>query len=271
MFEDTAPLIVPPPPPRPTQKFTNQQTYGRGTVYEAANADETTAVRPKPFTSSRASMPTGITSERTAPSLSMLESYNQTEPTPQFKRWHNLLVPILVLMVIALGAGGWYWWSQRSSTAQSPPQPALNPAPSQNSALTSTASTTAGQTSGPQSSDDELKQLRALRLSAPPSGGDKVVAAVKDAEKKYPTDYRFPYERAKLSIKGMISHPEAFEAIFLAGQKAIDNGKVQEMLNDLMSDKDGDFYKMSRGHREWTTLEEALKNKDKSALETHHE
>ena len=61
-----------------------------------------------------------------------------------------------------------------------------------------------------------------------------------------------------------------FEAIFLAAEKAIDNGKAQEMLNDLMSDKDGDFYKMSHGHPEWQTLEEALRSQDKSVLKANH-
>lgn len=265
MFEDTAPLIAPPPPAPPTQRFTNQQTYGRDTVYEPARADETTVVPPKPYASGSASSPPKVMTGRTAPSLSMLESYGHNAPRHQFKWWHGLLVAIFVLMVFgALGARGWYWWSQRSSSAEVGSTPTPGPAPT-------TIPTTQGQTTNANSADDELTKLRGWRVSASPSDADKIVAAIEDAEKKYPTDYRFPYERAKLSIKGMISHHEAFEAIFLAGAKAIDDGKAQEMLNDLMSDKDGDFYKMSRGHREWATLEAALRNKDKSALAIHHE
>ena len=116
------------------------------------------------------------------------------------------------------------------------------------------------------SADDELSALRDRRIRAQPSEGNKIVADLEAAEKKYPTDYRFPYERAKLSIKGVISHHEAFEALFLAGEKAIDNGKAQDMLKDLMSDKDGDFYKASRGHHEWEALVEALENNDKAHL-----
>jgi len=273
MFEDTAPLIVPPPHPPPTQRFTSQQTYGRDTVYEAASAGETTAVRPKPYASGSASAPTEITAERTAPSLSMLESYGQSSPAPQFKWWHGALVAAFVLVALAaLGAGGWYWWSQRNSAAQSSSQPAETPAPSGASpSSTTTSSNSSGQTNAGKAADNELKELRAWRVTAQPSDSARIVAAIEDAERKYPADYRFPYERAKLSIKGVISHHEAFEALSLAGEKAIENGKAQEMLNDLMSDKDGDFYKMSRGHREWTTLEEALRNKDKSALQTHDE
>ena len=52
--------------------------------------------------------------------------------------------------------------------------------------------------------------------------------------------------------------------------RSIDNGKAQEMLNNLTADKDGDFYKLSRGHHEWHALEDALRNKDKAALKTLH-
>lgn len=96
-----------------------------------------------------------------------------------------------------------------------------------------------------------------------------MMAAIEEVENKYPTDYRFPYERAKLFGKGIISHHEAFEAVFLAAEKAIDNGKAKEMLNDLMSDKDRDFSNLSRGHHEWMVLEEALRDGDKAALKTH--
>jgi hypothetical protein len=272
VYGETAPSIFPPTPPPPTQQFTSQQTYGRDTVYQAANESETTSVRPKPDASAGASAPTEITAERTAPSLSGFESYGQSSRTRQFKWWHGLLVVLFIFAVFgALGAGGWYLWIRQSSAEQASAQPASDTDPSLSSSSTSTSPTAGGQTGGTQSADDELKQVRAQRAGAAPADADKIVAAAEAAEKKYPTDYRFPYERAKLSIKGMISHHEAFEAIFLAGEKAIDNGKAQEMLNDLMSDKDGDFYKMSRGHREWTVLEEALKNKDKSGLEKHDE
>jgi hypothetical protein len=57
----------------------------------------------------------------------------------------------------------------------------------------------------------------------------------------------------------------------LAAEKAIDDGKAEEMLDSLIADKDGDFYKLSRGHREWETLTQALQNKDKAALKALHD
>jgi hypothetical protein len=119
------------------------------------------------------------------------------------------------------------------------------------------------------SADEELKRLRERRTSAPPSADSEIISAIEAAERKYPTDYRFPYEHARLFGKGIISHDEAFAAVFLAAEKAIDNGRAQEMLTDLMSDKDEDFSKLSRGHHEWKLIEAALRDGDKAALKTH--
>ena len=104
------------------------------------------------------------------------------------------------------------------------------------------------------------------RIGALPSEGVEIISALEQAEKRYPTDYRFPYELSKLSIKGIVSHHEAFEPLIRAAQKAIDNGQADEMLSSLMADKDGDFVKLSHGHHEWEALEQALLNKDKGLL-----
>jgi hypothetical protein len=115
--------------------------------------------------------------------------------------------------------------------------------------------------------DEELETLRErIRGGAAPSEAGEVVEALEAAEQKYPADYRFPYERAKLSIRGTASHPEAFGALLLAARKAIEGGKADEMLRNLTDDRDGDFRKLSRGHGEWARLEEALKQKDVKLL-----
>lgn len=207
---------------------------------------------------------------REPPTLTMLQSYGE-RATPMGGRWWHgtLVVLILFLGIVAFGIGGWYWWSHRSAA-----QSALNQNPANevsstetpNSAASTTLAPVSKQTNATHSADEELRKLRERRLSATPANRDQIVVALEDAEKKLPGDYRFPYERAKLSIKGIVSHHEAFGALFLAAQRAIDNGKSDEMLNSLMADKDGDFYKISRGHGEWKQLEEALKSKDKSKL-----
>jgi len=84
-------------------------------------------------------------------------------------------------------------------------------------------------------------------------------------ENQYPRDYRFPYERAKLAVKGA-RRTEAFKALNVAAEKAIHTGKANEMLNGLEEDKSGDFSKISQGRYEWSRLVAALKRKDTSLL-----
>ena len=216
---------------------------------------------------------------KTAPTLTMLSAYgaSDTAAPAEWKGRHVLLVGILLLVFFGvLGFGGWYWWTHRASAAQSQPQVDSSTVPTGgDSASSSTSASRATKTSERTIANDpaseELKRLREKRISAKPSEASQIIASLAEAEKKYASDYRFPYERAKLSIKGITSHHEAFGALALAADKAIDNGKAQEMMDSLTADKDGDFYKLSRGHREWQTLAQALSNKDKKSLnELHH-
>jgi len=123
-------------------------------------------------------------------------------------------------------------------------------------------------TSATRSEDEELKRLRERRIAAKPSDSSNILQNFVQLEKRYPDDYRFPYERAKLAIEGResASHDEAFAALSRAAGKAISAGKTQEMLKSLEQDKAGDFHKLSHGHREWTQLQEALRSKDTKVL-----
>jgi hypothetical protein len=130
------------------------------------------------------------------------------------------------------------------------------------------------QPSGPPPSADsrpadlELKKLQQGRTSAGAADRAKIAESLAAAEKRYPNDYRLPYERAKLAINSQEthSHHEAFGALLLAAQRAIENGQADEMLSSLMADKGGDLQKLSHGHDEWRQVEEALRNKDKNVL-----
>jgi predicted negative regulator of RcsB-dependent stress response len=213
--------------------------------------------------------------ERSAPTLTMLSAYGESETLSQFRWWHGAILGLFILLFIgALGVGGWYWWSHRGSVAQTTPAvhsntvpTATNPSSSPSSIPTSTIAS--GQMTS-RSADEEITRLRERRSGPKASETSEILAAFQDAEKKYPNDYRFPYERAKLSIQGIATHHEAFSALALAASKAIDNGKAQEMLDSLMADKEGDFYKLSRGHHEWQALVQALSNKDKQSLNGLH-
>src|SRR5215813_325087 len=116
--------------------------------------------------------------------------------------------------------------------------------------------------------DDELRLFREERMSATGADRASILQSVIRTEKQYPNDYRFPYERAKLAINAAEtrSHEEAFSALSLAAEKAIKNGKAQEMLEGLEAEKTTDFHKLSHGHREWTQIVEALKSKDATLL-----
>ena len=124
------------------------------------------------------------------------------------------------------------------------------------------AETTTQQAATP---EDELKKLREKSMTAKASERPRILQALAKVEKQYPRDYRFPYERAKLAVKGS-QRAEAFKALNTAAQKAITTGKANEMLSGLETDKAGDFNKLSQGRLEWSRLVAALKKKDTSLL-----
>ena len=206
---------------------------------------------------------------KSAPTLTILSSYSEPETPSQFRWQHGLIVGfLLVLFVSLLGIGGWYLWrrplpqiSQSSNFTPGTTPENLSTPPSYRPTPAITA---------PKApiviADEEIRQLRERRTGAKPSERAEITSALEQAEKKYPNDYRFPYELSKLSIKGRVSHREAFESLARAAQKAIDNGQAEEMLNSFMADKDGDFHKLSHGHHEWEAIEQALRNKDKGLL-----
>lgn len=115
--------------------------------------------------------------------------------------------------------------------------------------------------------DYEWLTFRGRVESALPTEKPQIVEGLRSAEQKYPADYRFPYERAKLSIKGVASHDEAFAALLAAAQRAMNAGQAKEMLSELMAEKATYFRKTSRGHDEWNILVEALKNENRSRLQ----
>jgi hypothetical protein len=212
---------------------------------------------------------------REVPTLTMLSAYGHSSDavtrseTPS--RYPVLLGLVMVLFFAMLGFSGWYFWTHRAAAAASPTNPDSSSAPNQSAMSNGFSAASAGETPAERaitadSVDNEWTRLREERINAQPAERATIIAALEQAEKKYPADYRFPYERAKLSIKGITSHDEAFGALSSAAEKAIDNGKAQVMLDNLMADKDGDFYKLARGHHEWHALLEALEKKDKSEL-----
>jgi hypothetical protein len=107
-----------------------------------------------------------------------------------------------------------------------------------------------------------LAQLRQMRDHS------KMLRSLSETETKYSSDYRFPYERARVVVRDHKKnfHEEAFAALARAAQKAINSGKSSEMLQSLNKDGDGDFQKLSHDRREWSQLQRALKSRDASGL-----
>jgi hypothetical protein len=105
-------------------------------------------------------------------------------------------------------------------------------------------------------------------MTASTSERPKIFEAFAKIERRYPRDYRFPYERAKLAANGSKSESrsEAFKALSVAAERAITAGKTNEMLTGLETDKAGDFHRLAQGRQEWTRLVAALKRKDTSLL-----
>lgn len=179
------------------------------------------------------------------------------------------LLPVIVVAVFALGLAGGAaaWWLQTGSdgnqtenvnqTTQEKTVTNRNPGTSQSAKP---------ETSAGNPADAEFRSLNEKRLNATASQFPEVMESLKAAENRYPTDYRFTYERAKLSVAGTRDHHEAFNLLFTAGRKAIEAGKPAEMLSDMARDGGADFRRLSRGHSEWQTLESALRSRDKTAL-----
>ena len=118
------------------------------------------------------------------------------------------------------------------------------------------------------SADDELRDLRQRQAKGSASERRNVMRDVTRLEREFPNDYRFPYERAKLSAAATDakSRDAAFQALFVAAQKAIKTGKAAEMLQGLETDKSRDFRTLARGHVEWVQIIQSLKNRDATLL-----
>ena len=184
-------------------------------------------------------------------------------------------IGIVALTLVSLGAFGLLRSDSQTASASAPDVPVTQPAsqPQPSVAITTEVSRnapaeTTTQQVVPATPEDELKKLREKGMAAKPAERSRIIQAFAKVERQYPRDYRFPYERAKLAMKGAqaSSRTEAFKALNVAAEKAITTGKANEMLSGLETDKSGDFSKLAQGRYEWSRLVAALKRKDTSLL-----
>jgi hypothetical protein len=209
---------------------------------------------------------------RRAPELTMLSAYGRSQPdaTSEWRPRSLLLAAILLLLILAVfGFGGVYWWTHRAS-ATPPPAETNETEPSEETAAPpSSVDSKAAKPNEPVAGDPaeaEWRHLRDQGTNAKPGDVKTLLKSVGDAEKKYPKDYRFSYERARLTAITARNEREVFSALSVAAEKAIDRGKTQEMLDALNGDKDASFSKLARNDREWQMLTKALHDKNKKTL-----
>ncbi len=214
-----------------------------------------------------------------APSLFPWATAKQPEPASSSRGSVLKLLGIggVALLVLSLGLFGLTRSGSQTASTENAAQPVVEnttPAPARTTDTTApipVSSVAETQPSPSVSPEDELlARLRERRITATNSERPKIVEAFAKIERKYPRDYRFPYERAKLVVKGSQSgaRDEAFKALSLAAERAITAGKASEMLSGLETDKAGDFHRLAQGRQEWTRLVAALKRKDTSLLLT---
>ena len=116
--------------------------------------------------------------------------------------------------------------------------------------------------------DEQYTDLAAVVQIA--AGADllAVDGRLEAAEREFPSDYRFTYERATLAVYGRAQHHEAFYHLRRAAEKAIGTERAPEMLDRLEQDggPKGPLRKLAVGHDEWSVLHEALENRDRDRL-----
>ncbi|HEU4796141.1 MAG TPA: hypothetical protein VFT02_10955, partial [Pyrinomonadaceae bacterium] len=184
-------------------------------------------------------------------------------------------VALLVALLGIFGLTRWGSTEVASETATSQPvteQRPVAPAESTQPAVPTEVANEARSEPEPSTSpeDELLARMRERRITASTSERPQIFEAFARIERRYPRDYRFPYERAKLAAKGSKSESrnQAFKALSVAAERAITAGKANEMLDGLETDKAGDFHRLAQGRQEWTRLVAALKRKDTSLLLT---
>ena len=119
------------------------------------------------------------------------------------------------------------------------------------------------------------ERYRHLAAEARHAAGADLLAVdrrLEAAEREFPGDFRFTYERAALSVYGRADHHEAFFHLRRAAEKAIGTGRSREMLHSLKRDGSSNqrFGKLAVGHEEWSILNEALESRDADRLWNEH-
>lgn len=180
-----------------------------------------------------------------------------------------LLITAAILGVLIFGGIGiaavWLWLRPETEVVNNNQNNISNNNATNNKNSSDTNSKNINATPSVNPADDELMRLRNERFNAAPGKTSALEEKLEDAEKKYPNDYRFPFERALL-IAPSSNHHLAYSALSEAATTAIKNNQAAQMLSDLNKGKNTDFRRISSGHKEWMAIENALNQKDATLL-----
>ncbi len=197
-------------------------------------------------------------------------SFATVGQTPERKKsTAPLLITAVVLGLLLFGGIGatamWLWLRQPTEIVSNNQNKISNNNSTNNKNSTENDSKNINSSPSVNPADSELDRLRNERINAKAGQIDKIAEELENAEKKYPNDYRFPYELAKL-LAPSGEHHKPFHALSEAARAAIKNNQAEQMSGDLTRDKDADFRRLSRGHKEWTAIENALNQKNETLL-----
>lgn len=166
-----------------------------------------------------------------------------------------------LLLLILTAVAATLVWRQISSSDETGGTAAGNSADGNNN------SNSSDRASRPSKADEEFAQINTQLNGADLRERKSVIeSAVKAAESRYPEDYRFAYQAAKLEAMTSKSHHEAFEMLFGVAKQAIETGKSAELLTALQQDGKNSLRRLT-DHKEWKILETALRNNDLTELE----
>lgn len=191
------------------------------------------------------------------------------QSTRKTKSYAPLLIAAAVLGVLLFGSIGaavvWLWLRAPTEMVTNTENKISNNNRANNKNSTENNSKNINSSPSVNPADDEFTLLRNERLNASPGQTVRIGEKLEEAEKKYPNDYRFPFERSLLVALSSHHHP-AFSALSEAARAAIKNNQAAQMSSDLARYKDTDFRRISRGHKEWAAIENALNQKDAGLL-----
>ena len=231
----------------------NVESFSLPTVFSAPVAGSQTTVPPADSMSETIAVPT------------FASNLSYREPTGKgIKLMFAAGAAIGFVFFLLVGGGVFIWWQMQKSDQQTTDNQNLQIRASSN---TISGSNSSNLNAAPNSStDDEFTRLQSKLNNAPPNEKNALDTELKNAESKYPNDFRFTYQRAKLETVKSKGHHEAFEMLFLAGEKAIKADRSAELLRDLQKDKNTDLKRLT-DHQEWRVLQNALQTKNSKALD----